>query len=403
MNIDPRRIVWKRVLDINDRALREVIVGLGGPAKGVPRQEEFMITVASEIMAVLCLSDSLVNLKVRLSRMVVAYTYEQLPITVKDLGFEGALTLLLNQAMKPNLVQTIENTPAIIHGGPFANIAHGCNSVVATKLAAKLGDYVVTEAGFGADLGAEKFMNIKARAGKIEPDVVVIVATIRALKLHGGLPKSDLNEENLPSLKNGVVNLKKHIETIQQFGIPFVVAINQFPSDTYPEINYLKEWCKKQGIEASVADVFKNGGAGAEELANIAVSASKAKQQPVVHTYKLTDKLEEKILKIAQRVYGADGISFTGAAKKQLDQLKAMGYDDLPVCMAKTQYSLSDDPSLIGWPQGFTVTIRDLKVSAGAGFIVVLTGNVMTMPGLPKKPAALNMDITNKGQIKGLF
>ncbi|WP_173918761.1 formate--tetrahydrofolate ligase [Halobacillus sp. Marseille-Q1614] len=403
LNIDPRRIEWKRVMDINDRALREVIVGLGGPAKGVPREDQFMITVASEIMAVLCLADSLEDLKRRLSKMVVAYTYEKSPVTVKDLGVEGALTLLLNQAMKPNLVQTIENTPAIIHGGPFANIAHGCNSLIATKLASKLGDFVVTEAGFGADLGAEKFINIKARAGGIEPDSVVIVATIRALKLHGGVDKNQLQEENVEALRKGIVNLQKHIETIEQFDLPYVVAVNRFPSDTAHEIDYLVKWCENQGAEVSVIDVYNKGGAGAEDLANKVISSAATKKKGISHTYEINDPIEEKILKIASRIYGGGSVSFTGTANKQLKRLKSMGYDNLPVCMAKTQYSLSDDPTLLGRPEGFTVTVRELKVSAGAGFIVALTGNVMTMPGLPKNPAALKMDITNSGEIKGLF
>ncbi|UOQ93526.1 formate--tetrahydrofolate ligase [Halobacillus shinanisalinarum] len=403
LQIDPRRVEWKRVLDINDRALRQVNVGLGGPAKGVPREDGFTITVASEIMAVLCLANEIQDLKARLARIVIGYTYDKKPVTVHQLGFEGALTLLLKDAFKPNLVQTLENTPAIIHGGPFANIAHGCNSVMATKIAAKLGDYVVTEAGFGADLGAEKFLDIKTRAGHFEPDTVVIVATIRALKMHGGVNKNQLTTEDLEALKQGMTNLKKHIETIEQFNLPYVVAINKFPTDTEQEINSLTEWCKQKRVEVALVDVFSQGGEGGIELAQKVIESSERKTGAVSYTYDLDDSIEEKIYKIVTKVYGGDRVEFSSTAKKQLQQLEREGHDKLPICMAKTQYSLSDDPMLIGRPEGFTITVRELRASVGAGFIVALTGDVMTMPGLPKKPAALNMDVTEDGIITGLF
>ncbi|MCP3030745.1 formate--tetrahydrofolate ligase [Halobacillus sp. A1] len=403
LKIDPRRVEWKRVLDMNDRALREVVVGLGGPAKGVPREDGFTITVASEIMAVLCLASDLQDLKVRLSRIVIGYTYNKEQITVKQLGFEGALTLLLHKAMKPNLVQTLENTPAIIHGGPFANIAHGCNSLIATKTAARLGDYVVTEAGFGADLGAEKFLNIKTRAGQFEPSAVVIVATIRALKMHGGVEKSQLDNEDLDSLTRGVANLKKHMETIDQFNLPYVIAINRFPTDTHKEIQWLKDWCDDQGVASSLTEVFTKGGEGGVDLAEKVMKCCDSKSGRFTYTYDLQDSTEEKIHKVAVKIYGAGHVEYTSKAKRQLALLNKHGHDQLPVCMAKTQYSLSDEPGLYGRPQGFTVTVRELKVSAGAGFIVALTGEVMTMPGLPKKPAALNMDVTEDGTITGLF
>ncbi|WP_431799180.1 formate--tetrahydrofolate ligase [Halobacillus andaensis] len=403
LHIDPRRIEWKRVVDLNDRALREIIVGLGGPVKGVPREDGFTITVASEIMAILCLADGMEDLKKRLARIIVGYTYDKRPVTVKDLGFEGALTLLLHEAVKPNLVQTTENTPAIIHGGPFANIAHGCNSLMATKTAAQLGDYVVTEAGFGADLGAEKFLNIKTRAGGFQPDAVVIVATVRALKMHGGINKKDLDKEDVAALKRGMENLKKHIETIEQFNLPFVVAVNHFPSDTPEEIDFLMRWCRDQEVEAALVEVFSKGGEGALDLAEKVSACCDQNKGPMSYTYELNDAVEEKIRKIALQVYGADHVEFTGPARKQLKQLIDHGHSALPVCMAKTQYSLSDEPALIGRPSGFTLTVRELRVSAGAGFIVALTGDVMTMPGLPKEPAALKMDILEDGTIKGLF
>ena len=403
LNIDPRRIEWKRVMDMNDRALREVVVGLGGPTNGVPREDGFNITVASEIMAVLSLANDLEDLKTRLSKIVVGYTYEEKPVYVRDLEIEGALTLLLKEAIKPNLVQTIENTPAIIHGGPFANIAHGCNSIIATKTAAKLGDYVVTEAGFGADLGAEKFLNIKSRAGGIEPDAVVVVATIRALKRHGGQPKNSLTEENINTLKNGVENLEKHIEIIESFGLPIVVAINKFDTDTDQEIEWLKNWCEERQVEVAVADIFTQGGAGGIELAEKVVEKATSSEKAFDHTYDLNEPLEMKIRHVAQKIYGAKDISLSAKARKQIAFFEQQGWGNLPISMAKTQYSLSDDPTLLGRPEDFTINIRELTPSIGAGFIVVLTGDIMTMPGLPKHPAALNMDVSKDGQAIGLF
>jgi len=403
LNIDPRRIEWKRVMDMNDRALRQIVVGLGGPARGVPREDGFDITVASEIMAILCLATSLEDLKERISRIIIGYTYDDEPVTVKQLEVEGALTLLLKDAFKPNLVQTTENTPAIIHGGPFANIAHGCNSIIATKTAAKLGDYVVTEAGFGADLGAEKFLHIKTRAGDFNPDAVVIVATVRALKMHGGLAKDQLTEENLDALKSGMKNLKKHIETIEQFNLPFVVAINKFPTDTKAETDYIEQWCKEQGVDVALADVWAKGGEGGIDLAKKVIEKTKSKDHNFTYLYDLEDPLEDKVRKIAQKVYGAKDVEFSPKAKKQLELYTKQGWNHLPVCMAKTQYSLSDDPTKVGRPEGFTLTIRELSPSIGAGFIVVLTGEMMTMPGLPEKPAALNMDVTQEGKVVGLF
>ncbi|MFQ3543058.1 formate--tetrahydrofolate ligase [Halobacillus rhizosphaerae] len=403
LQIDPRRVEWKRVLDINDRALRQVVVGLGGPTKGMPREDGFKITVASEIMAVLCLANDLQDLKKRLAKMVIGYTYGKEPVNVEQLGFEGALTLLLKDAIKPNLVQTLENTPAIIHGGPFANIAHGCNSLMATKIAAKLGDYVVTESGFGADLGAEKFINIKTRAGGFEPDAVVIVATIRALKMHGGMDKKQLETENLEALAHGMDNLKKHMETIKQFNLPFIIAINKFPADTQKEVDYLINWCSKEQAEVSLVDVFTEGGQGGTDLAYKVVELCEQKQSDLTYTYELNDSIETKIEKIAMKIYGADGVEFSSKAKRQIKQINENGFSNLPICMAKTQYSLSDDPGKPGRPSGFRITVKELHPSVGAGFIVALTGDVMTMPGLPKKPAALNMDVTEAGTIKGLF
>ncbi|MEN2464881.1 formate--tetrahydrofolate ligase [Ornithinibacillus sp. FSL M8-0202] len=403
LNIDPRRIEFKRVMDMNDRALRQIVVGLGGPLRGVPREDGFNITVASEIMAILCLSNDLQDLKNRISNIVIGYTYEEEPVYARDLKVEGALTLLLKDAIKPNLVQTIENTPAIIHGGPFANIAHGCNSIIATKTAAKLGEYVVTEAGFGADLGAEKFLDIKTRAGNIETDAVVIVATVRALKMHGGVPKDELTVENIDALKAGMENLQKHIETIQYFGLPFVIAINQFPTDTTNEVEYIKAWCEESSYEVALTDVWAQGGEGGIELAEKVVQTIASKEKQFKHVYELEDALDTKIIKIAKTVYGADGVEFSSKAKKQLAFFEKQGWGNLPVCMAKTQYSLSDNPALLGRPTGFTITIREFRPSIGAGFIVALTGDIMTMPGLPKKPAALNMDVTEDGKIVGLF
>lgn len=403
LNIDPRKIEWKRVMDMNDRALREIVVGLGGPLRGVPREDGFDITVASEIMAILCLASNLKDLRKRISRIVIGYTYDDKPITVKDLQVEGALTLLLKDALKPNLVQTTENTPAIIHGGPFANIAHGCNSIIATKTAAKLGDYVVTEAGFGADLGAEKFLNIKSLVGEFDTDAVVIVATVRALKLHGGISKEKLTEENIDALKLGMKNLEKHIETIQYFGLPFVVAINKFPTDTKAETDFIQSWCASKSIDVALADVWAQGGEGGLELAKKVVEKAKSSDRNFKRIYNLEDSLVTKINKVAQIVYGATDVEFSAKAKKQIGYIEEQGWDKLPICMAKTQYSLSDEPSLIGRPRDFSITIRELRPSIGAGFIVVLTGEMMTMPGLPENPAALNMDVTDDGKVVGLF
>lgn len=403
LNIDPRKIGWKRVLDLNDRALREVVVGLGGPLKGVPREDGFNISVASEIMAILCLASDLADLKKRLARIVFGYTYEDQPVTVQQLGMEGALTLLLKEALKPNLVQTIENTPAIVHGGPFANIAHGCNSVMATTIASKLGDYVITEAGFGADLGAEKFLNIKTRAGDFTPDAVVIVATARALKMHGGVSKDELAQENVDALQQGITNLEKHMETIQSFGLPFVVALNRFPTDTDAELAFIEKWCKERNVRVALTEVHSKGGSGGLELAQSVIDTVETEASSFTYTYDLEDSIEEKISKIAKKVYGAKGVEFSNQAKKQMELFDKLGWANLPVCMAKTQYSLSDDPSLIGRPSDFTITIREFSPSIGAGFIVALTGDVMTMPGLPKEPAALHMDIDSSGNAVGLF
>lgn len=403
LNIDPRRIEWKRVMDMNDRTLRQIVVGLGGPTQGVPRQDGFNITVASEIMAILCLANDLNDLREKISRIVIGYTYNEEPVTVKDLKVEGALTLLLKDAIKPNLVQTIENTPAIIHGGPFANIAHGCNSIIATKTAAKLGEYVVTEAGFGADLGAEKFLDIKSRAGDFEPAAVVIVATVRALKMHGGVAKDDLKAENVEALKAGMSNLKKHMETIETFGLPYVVAINKFPTDTEAETDFIQAWCEEQGVDVALADIWAKGGAGGIDLAKKVIAKAESEERDFKRIYELEDSLETKIRKIAQKVYGAKDIELSPQAKKQAAFYEMQGWDKLPVCMAKTQYSLSDNPALLGRPEDFTISIREMRPSIGAGFIVVLTGDMMTMPGLPVKPAALNMDVSEDGKALGLF
>src|SRR5690625_2832382 len=403
LNIDPRRIEWKRVMDMNDRALREVVVGLGGVLRGVPREDGFDITVASEIMAILCLANSLDDLKERISKIVIGYTYDNEPVTVADLKVQGALAMLLKDAIKPNLVQTLENTPAIIHGGPFANIAHGCNSIMATKTAAKLGDYVVTEAGFGADLGAEKFLDIKSLAGGFETDAVVIVATVRALKMHVGVARDQLTEENVAALEKGMENLEKHIETIQQFGLPFVVAINKFPTDTKAETDFIENWCNERGIEVALTEVHARGGEGGIDLAEKLVKAVETGEKNFERMYDLDDSIETKIRKVAQKVYGADDVEFSPKAKEQIAYYEENGWGNLPVCMAKTQYSLSDDPTKLGRPTGFTITIRELSPSVGAGFLVVLTGEMLTMPGLPKKPAALNMDVTEDGKIVGLF
>ncbi|WP_100487902.1 formate--tetrahydrofolate ligase [Sporolactobacillus pectinivorans] len=403
LNIDPRRIVWKRVVDLNDRALRHVIIGLGGKANGIPREDGFDITVASEIMAILCLSEDLMDLKERLSRMLIAYTYDGKPVFVKDLKVEGALTLLLKEAIHPNLVQTLENTPAFVHGGPFANIAHGCNSVLATKMGAKLGDYVVTEAGFGADLGAEKFLDITTRAGHINPAAVVIVATIRALKMHGGMKKEELKTENLEALAQGMENLACHIETIKTFGLPYVIAINHFIFDTDREVEYVKEWCAKNSHPVALAKVWEDGGKGGEELAHLVVDTVESTGNQFKPLYSLEDSIEDKLSAVVTKVYGGKGVEFSSKASKQLVRIKKNGWDKFPVCVAKTQYSLSDDPKLIGRPENFIIHVRELKVSVGAGFIVAMTGSVLTMPGLPKNPAALNMDVDSDGKVAGLF
>lgn len=403
LKIDQRRIVWKRALDLNDRALRKVVIGLGGPLQGVPREDGFDITVASEIMAVLCLAHDLNDLKVRLSKMVIAYNIDKQPVTVGNLGVEGALTLLLKDAVKPNLVQTLEHTPAIIHGGPFANIAHGCNSVIATVAASKLADYVVTEAGFGADLGAEKFLNIKARNEQINPEIVVIVATIRALKMHGGVAKSELAEENIEALKKGFANLQKHVDSIKSFGLPFVVAINRFYTDSLKEIEVLEELCHAEDIPVALTEVWEKGSTGGLELARKVLEIIEQDKNEFQHIYSLDASIEEKIRTIATTIYGASNVEFSTKAKKQMKDFQGFGWGNLPICMAKTQYSLSDDPSLLGRPQEFSITVRELKPSIGAGFLVALTGDVMTMPGLPKQPAALKMDVNEQGKVIGLF
>ncbi|MGZ4162288.1 MAG: formate--tetrahydrofolate ligase [Neobacillus sp.] len=403
LQIDQRRIVWKRAVDLNDRALRKVIIGLGGPLQGIPREDGFDITVASEIMAVLCLASDLKDLKLRLSRMVIAYNYKKKPVTVADLGVEGALTLLLKEAVKPNLVQTIEHTPALVHGGPFANIAHGCNSVIATLAASKLADYVITEAGFGADLGAEKFLHIKSPSAGIKPEAVVIVATIRALKMHGGVPKAELSQENIPALTLGFANLQKHIETIKSFGLPTVVAINKFITDTDQEINTLLEWCKRENVPAALTEVWEKGGEGGIELAEMILKVIDKEENKFHPLYDISDSIDKKVRTIVRKVYGGKDAEFSPKAKKQLLEFEQLGWSNLAVCMAKSQYSLSDDPTKLGRPVDFTVTVREFKPSIGAGFIVALTGELMTMPGLPKRPAALKMDVDENGNAIGLF
>ena len=402
LDIDVRRVVWKRVLDLNDRALRHVVIGMGGKAHGVPRETGFDITVASEMMAILCLASDLEDMKKRLGEIVVAYTRDGRAVRAKELNVTGALTLLFKDAIKPNLVQTLEGTPAFIHGGPFANIAHGCNSVMATKFALKFADVVVTEAGFGADLGAEKFLDIKCRFAGIHPDAVVIVATVRALKMHGGMDKKDLGKVDMSALERGMQNLEKHIENIQKFGLPAVVAINAFPTDTKEELDFVETACNKRGAEVALSEVWAKGGEGGLKLAE-KVEAAMAKPNDFHFMYDTEQSVEEKITAVVKEIYGGDGVAFTAAAQKQLAEIKELGFDKMPVCMAKTQYSLSDDASKIGRPTGFTVTVRELRISAGAGFIVALTGNILTMPGLPKHPAAENMDIDNEGKITGLF
>lgn len=403
LNIDTRKIVWKRVVDMNDRALRNIVIGLGGRADGVTRQDGFDITVASEIMAVLCLANDLDDLKQRLGDMVVAYNMDGEPVRARDLEATGALTLLLKDAIKPNLVQTLENTPALIHGGPFANIAHGCNSVLATKLALKLGDYAVTEAGFGADLGAEKFFDIKCRFAGLKPAAAVIVATVRALKMHGGVAKQDLGNENLEALEKGLENLERHIENVGKFGVPAVVAINKFPTDTEAEVNLVFEKVKASGAEVVISDVWAKGGEGGVELAKKVVEVCETKQSNFKPLYEVELTIQEKLEKIAKEIYRADGVDFSKAAIKQMKTLQDIGLDKMPICMAKTQYSFSDDATLLGAPTGFRITVREVKVSAGAKFIVALTGDVMTMPGLPKVPAANKMDVLPDGTIVGLF
>lgn len=403
LNIDPRRITWKRAVDMNDRQLRNITSGLGGRTNGVPREDGFEITVASEIMAVLCLSDSLMDLKTRLKRCILGYTYDNEPITVGDIKAEGAMTALLKEAIKPNLVQTLEGTPAFIHGGPFANIAHGCNSILATKTALAHADYVVTEGGFGADLGAEKFFDIKCRTSNLEPDAVVVVATIRALKMHGGVSKKELANEDLEALRTGFSNLKKHVENMKNvFGMNVIVAINSFVADTEAENALLIELCESEGYRAVIADIWGKGGAGGKEMARAIVDLCEEPSK-LTHPYELEDTIEEKISKVVQKVYGGVGVSWSKEAVRSLRRMERLGFTDLPVCMAKTQYSLSDNPKLLGRPEGFEIAVQDLTVSAGAGFIVVLTGDVMKMPGLPKTPSAESIDIDSKGKITGLF
>ncbi|MDY5044998.1 formate--tetrahydrofolate ligase [Phascolarctobacterium sp.] len=403
LNIDPRRIVWKRVVDMNDRELRNIVVGLGGKAHGVPRQDGFDITVASEVMAILCLANSLHDLKERLSKIIVAYDYSGNPVTAGQIKAHGAMAALLKDAIKPNLVQTLENVPAIIHGGPFANIAHGCNSVMATKTCMKLADYTITEAGFGADLGAEKFFDIKCRYAGLKPDAVVIVATVRALKMHGGVPKTELKTPNVEAVKAGLCNLEKHIENVKKFGVPAVVAINIFAQDTAEELEAVREHCAKHGVNVALSDVFAKGGEGGIELAKEVVALAESGKANFKPIYELDMPLKEKIETIAKEIYGADGVNYTKEADKALKEFEALGYGNLPVCMAKTQYSFSDDQTLLGRPSGFTITIKNCRIAAGAGFVVVLTGDIMTMPGLPKVPAAEKIDVSDEGVISGLF
>lgn len=403
LNIDPRRIVWKRVVDMNDRELRNIVVGLGGKAHGVPRQDGFDITVASEVMAILCLASNLHDLKERLAKIIVAYDYSGKPVTAGQIKAHGAMAALLKDAIKPNLVQTLENVPAIIHGGPFANIAHGCNSVMATRTAMRVADYTITEAGFGADLGAEKFFDIKCRYAGLKPDAAVIVATVRALKMHGGVPKTELTTPNVEAVKKGLVNLEKHIENVKKFGVPVVVAINIFAQDTEEELEAVRVHCAKHGVNVALSDVFARGGEGGVELAKEVIALADSGKSDFKPLYELDMPLKAKIETIAKEIYGADGVNYTKEADKALKEFEDLGYGNLPVCMAKTQYSFSDDPALLGCPSGFKITIRNCRISAGAGFIVVLTGDVMTMPGLPKVPAAEKIDVSDDGVISGLF
>ncbi len=404
LNIDPRRIAWKRCMDMNDRQLRFIVDGLGGKVNGTPREDGFDITVASEIMAIFCLATDLADLKDRLSRIVCAYTYDGQPVTAGQIGAAGAMAALLKDAIDPNLVQTLENNPAIIHGGPFANIAHGCNSVTATKLSLKLADYVVTEAGFGADLGAEKFLDIKCRMADLHPSAVVLVATVRALKSHGGVAKPDLNKPNVEAVHKGAANLERHIDNIKNgFGLPVCVAINAFPTDTPEEMAVIEEVCAKAGVKCALSEVFAKGGEGGKALAETVLSIMPEEPQPIQYTYDLGASLPEKIEAVAKKIYRADGVTYTPAAKKMLDDLAAMGYGELPVCIAKTQYSFSDNAKLTGAPTGFKMNVREVRLSAGAGFVVVICGSIMTMPGLPKHPAAMDIDVDAEGRITGLF
>lgn len=403
LNIDPRRIVWKRVVDMNDRELRNIVVGLGGKAHGVPRQDGFDITVASEVMAILCLANDLHDLKERLSKIIVAYDYAGKPVTAGQIKAHGAMAALLKDAIKPNLVQTLENVPAIIHGGPFANIAHGCNSVMATKTAMKLADYTITEAGFGADLGAEKFFDIKCRYAGLKPDAVVLVATVRALKMHGGVAKTNLAVPDVEAVKKGLVNLEKHIENVKKFGVPLVVAINIFAQDTAEELEAVREHCAKHGVNVALSDVFARGGEGGIDLAKEVIALAESKQAAFKPIYSSELSLKTKIETIAKEIYGADGVNYSKDADKALKEFEDLGYGNLPVCMAKTQYSFSDDQNLLGRPSGFTITIKNCRIAAGAGFVVVLTGDIMTMPGLPKVPAAEKIDVSDEGVISGLF
>lgn len=403
LGIDPRQIVWKRCMDMNDRVLRNIVVGLGSKMDGMVREDHFVITVASEIMAILCLADDMHDLKRRLGRIIVAYTFDGKPVTADDLKATGAMAALLKDALKPNLIQTLEHTPAIVHGGPFANIAHGCNSVRATKTALKLADYVITEAGFGADLGAEKFFDIKCRKAGLAPDAVVLVATVRALKYNGGVAKADLGTENLDALKKGIVNLEKHIENLQKFGVPVVVTLNSFVTDTKAETDYVEQFCRERGCEFALSEVWEKGGEGGIELANKVLLTLEQKESHFKPLYPDDMSLEDKIATVAREIYGADGVTYSAAAKKELKRIADMGMSSFPVCMAKTQYSLSDDQTKLGRPEGFTINVREVYVSAGAGFVVAVTGAIMTMPGLPKKPAAYGIDVNDEGVITGLF
>lgn len=403
LNIDPNQIVWKRCLDMNDRVLRNIVVGLGKKTDGVVREDHFIITVASEIMAILCLAENMQDLKERLGRIIVAYTYEGTPVTAKELNAVGSMAALLKDAIKPNLIQTLENTPAIVHGGPFANIAHGCNSVRATKTALKLADYAITEAGFGADLGAEKFFDIKCRMADLKPDAVVLVATVRALKYNGGVPKTELSAENLDALKKGIVNLEKHIENVQKYGVPCVVTLNRFITDSDAELAYVKEFCESRGCEFALSEVWEKGGEGGIELANKVMETLENKESHFKPLYDNSLSIKEKIETIAKEIYGAASVTFDPLAQKAMNRLEELGFGNMPVCMAKNQYSLSDDATLLGRPENFNINIREIYVSAGAGFVVAITGTVMTMPGLPKKPAAENIDVNEDGVITGLF